>query len=78
MTQPQPADWAGTTADRHDLHRFTADRTALCNPAVRTHSRTTPDDRHREPYSTLRTRAQIEATGFGHLHRFCPDCEDHQ
>ncbi|MFE2407044.1 hypothetical protein ACFXDE_01735 [Kitasatospora sp. NPDC059408] len=78
MKQLQPADWAGTTTDRHDLHRWTPERTALCNPAIRTHSRTTPHDHHREPYATLRTLGAIQADGFAHLYRVCPDCEDHR
>ena len=70
-----PADWAGTTEDTWNLHRFTADKTARCDPAIRTHSSRRPDDPFREPYMTLRSRAQIEITGFGDMYRFCPACE---
>ncbi|MEV7511773.1 hypothetical protein AB0O57_27845 [Streptomyces sp. NPDC091201] len=66
--------WAGTTVDMYDLHRFPADRQAVCNPDIRTYSTTTAHDATREPYMTLRTRAQIEAGGFGHLYRFCSSC----
>jgi hypothetical protein len=68
------ADWAGTTEDMYDFHRFPADKRAACNPAIRTYSSTQPDDAFRQPYMTLRTRTQIEANGFGHMYRFCPDC----
>ncbi|MFI1377677.1 hypothetical protein ACH4UY_37565 [Streptomyces longwoodensis] len=71
-------EWAGTTEDIHDLHRFGPGRTARCNPSIRTHSRTTDHDTTREPYATLRTPAEIVATGFTAgrhaLYRFCPDC----
>lgn len=70
----EPKDWAGTTIDEFDVHRFPADKRALCNPAIRTYSMTTDHDESREPYMTLRTRTQIEANGFGHLYRFCPAC----
>ena len=66
--------WAGTTTDRYDLHLFGPERTAQCNPTIRTHSRSTPDDTTREPYATLRTRAQIKATGFADMYTFCPAC----
>lgn len=66
--------WAGTTDDMFDLHQFGPERTAQCNPAIRTHSRSTPDDATREPYATLRTRAQIEATGLADMYTFCPTC----
>lgn len=69
-----PADWAGTTGDMYDLHRFGADKRAACDPAIRTYSSRRPDDRFREPYMTLRSRDQIDATGFGHMYRFCPAC----
>lgn len=72
----EPKDWAGTTADEYDVHRFPADRRALCNPAVRTYSSTQPDDATREPYMTLRTRSQIEAGEFASRYRFCPDCSN--
>ncbi|MET9051235.1 hypothetical protein ABZW50_08785 [Streptomyces bacillaris] len=71
-------EWAGTTEDMNDLHRFTKDQHARCNPAIRTHSRITDRDEFREPYMTLRTRAEIERTGFAngpyHLYRFCAAC----
>ncbi|MCX4750971.1 hypothetical protein OG455_41555 [Kitasatospora sp. NBC_01287] len=69
------SDWAGTTEDMFDLHRFTHDKTALCNPTIRTYSSRTPHDQFREPYMTLRSRAQIEATGFGHRYTFCLACD---
>lgn len=71
-----PAEWAGTRDDVRDLHRFDTEQRARCNPNIRTYSRnTTPEeDRTREPYARLRTRKEIEATGFAHLYRFCPDC----
>jgi hypothetical protein len=72
----EPADWAGTRLNMYELHRFDTDQRALCDPMVRTHSRTTPDDWSREPYSTLRTRGQIEATGFAHMYRFCSECTE--
>ncbi|MGW0673152.1 hypothetical protein [Streptomyces sp. NPDC002746] len=71
-------EWAGTTEDMYDLHRFSEDRKARCNPTIRTHSRITDHDEIREPYMTLRTRTEIESTGFAngpyHLYRFCSDC----
>ncbi|GGZ95178.1 hypothetical protein GCM10010371_63880 [Streptomyces subrutilus] len=70
----KPKDWAGTTADRHDLHRFAPDQRALCNPAIRTYSLTTPHDATREPDATLRTRKEIEENEFASLYRFCPEC----
>ena len=69
-----PRDWAGTTEDMYDLHRFPADKRALCTPAIRTYSSTQPDDAFRQPYMTLRTREAIEATAFAHFYRFCPAC----
>jgi hypothetical protein len=73
-------EWAGTTEDMYDLHRFTPDRRARCRPGIRTYSRTTDHDDVREPYATLRTRADIEATGFAdgryRLYRFCAACND--
>lgn len=76
MSTTDPTEWAGTRDDMHDLHRFTADQRARCNPNIRTHSRnTTPaQDRTREPYMRLRTRAEIEASGWGDYYRFCPAC----
>jgi hypothetical protein len=70
----EPRDWAGTTEDMYDLHRFPADKQALCNPTIRTHSSTQPDDKFREPYMTLRTRREIEEGSFPELYRFCSDC----
>lgn len=70
----KPKDWAGTTEDMYDLHRFPADKQALCNPAIRTYSSTRPDDEFRQPYMTMRTREAIEATPFAHFYRFCPHC----
>ncbi|MDW4912494.1 hypothetical protein [Streptomyces californicus] len=71
-------EWAGTTEDLNDLHRFSKDRKARCNPTIRTHSRITDHDEIREPYMTLRTRTVIESSGFAngpyHLYRFCSDC----
>ncbi|MFI0742823.1 hypothetical protein ACH4PU_32780 [Streptomyces sp. NPDC021100] len=67
-------EWAGTTKDSYDLHRFGADRQARCDPSILTYSSITPRDAFREPYMTLRTRAEIEATGFAHLYRFCTTC----
>ncbi|MEU9409874.1 hypothetical protein AB0E08_29875 [Streptomyces sp. NPDC048281] len=67
-------EWAGTTEDMYDLHRFKPDRRARCNAEVRTYSRTTGHDAYRDPYMTLRTRAQIAATGFGWLYHFCEGC----
>jgi hypothetical protein len=75
------AEWAGTTEDSRDLHRFTPDRRARCNREIRTHSyNTTPDrDRVREPYARLRSREQIESdplVAAGRVaYRFCPDCD---
>jgi hypothetical protein len=66
--------WAGTTEDRYDLHRFGTDRSARCNPNIRTYSRTTSQDATREPYATLRTRAEIIATGFP-AYKFCTACD---
>lgn len=74
MAAPESADWAGTTEDEYDLHRFPANKQALCDQTIRTYSMTTDHDEFREPYMTLRTRAQIEAKGFGYMYRFCPDC----
>lgn len=77
-------EWAAARETSHDMHRFYADPSdslallrARCNPQIRTYSRnTTPErDRCREPYMRLRTRAEIEASGFAYLYRFCPDCE---
>jgi hypothetical protein len=74
-------EWAGTTESMFDLHRFTSDRRARCNPEIRTHSHnTTPEkDRYREPYARLRTREEIEAVArewAGRLeYRFCPECD---
>ena len=72
------AEWAGTTATRYDLHRFTPDGRARCNPAVWTPARTTDLDRAAWPWERLRSRAEIEAEALaaaGHLgYRFCPDC----
>ncbi|MGV9352260.1 hypothetical protein [Streptomyces misionensis] len=67
-------EWAGTTEDMYDLHRFGPDQRARCNPAIRTHSRTTDHDHVREPYMTLRTRAEIEAHWAAYMYRFCPAC----
>ncbi|WP_420082644.1 hypothetical protein ACN6AT_37390 (plasmid) [Streptomyces sp. JL4002] len=36
----EPTDWAGTTTDEYDLHRFPANQQALCDPAIRTYSNT--------------------------------------
>ena len=75
-------EWAGTTESMFDLHRFTPDRRARCNPKIRTYSRnTTPDnDRCREPYSRLRTREEIEASPLVAAglvtYRFCPECDN--
>lgn len=66
--------WAGTTADMYDLHLFGPERTAQCDPTIRTYSRSTPNDQYREPYMTLRTRTQIEAGGFADMYTFCPAC----
>lgn len=71
----RPADWAGSTEDMWDLHRFGADKQALCDPNIRTYSSHGPDDQYREPYMTLRSRGQIEATGFGYMYCFCPTCD---
>lgn len=75
-------EWAGTTEDMFDLHRFTSNnRRARCNPEIRTYSRnTTPEnDRYREPYARLRTREEIEAQSLvvaGLItYRFCPECD---
>ncbi|MFE5675481.1 hypothetical protein ACFQ7B_04980 [Streptomyces erythrochromogenes] len=70
----EPKDWAGTTTDEYDLHRFPANKQALCDPAIRTYSSTQPDDVFRQPYMTLRTRTTIQATPFAHFYRFCPNC----
>ncbi|MFE1781258.1 hypothetical protein ACFW9F_01355 [Streptomyces sp. NPDC059506] len=67
-------EWAGTTEDRHDLHRFGTDQYAKCDPSIRTYSRTTPHDAYRELYMTLRTRAEIEGDPFARMYRFCPIC----
>ncbi|WP_154080481.1 hypothetical protein [Streptomyces mobaraensis] len=67
-------EWAGTTEDRYALHRFGADQQARCDPSIRTYSAGTPRDAFREPYMTLRARADIEAEGFAHLYQFCPTC----
>lgn len=76
--EAQTKDWAGTTLDTHDLHRFDQNQQALCDPTIRTYAKATPDDATREPYMYPRSRAQIEATGFASgrwkLYRFCPDC----
>ncbi|MEI5032409.1 hypothetical protein RB201_04210 [Streptomyces sp. S1A(2023)] len=66
-------EWAGTTEDRYDLHRFNENQQAHCNPAIRT-SRITDHDETREPYMTLRTRAQIEGHWAASMYRLCADC----
>lgn len=55
-------EWAGTTED-------------MCNPTIRTYSRTTDHDHAREPYMTLRTRAEIEGRWSAYMYRFCPTCD---
>ncbi|WP_030757283.1 hypothetical protein [Streptomyces sp. NRRL F-5135] len=70
-------EWAGTVDDAYDLHRFGPDQRARCNPNIRTHSRITDRDEFREPYMTLRTRAEIEAHWAAPRYHFCPDCTDH-
>ncbi|MYU24664.1 hypothetical protein [Streptomyces sp. SID8352] len=67
-------EWAGTTEDMYDLHRFGPDRRAACDPAIRTYSRITDRDAYREPYMTLRTRAEIQSSWAAHMYRFCPSC----
>ncbi len=73
-------EWAGTTTTRYDLHRFTSNGHARCNPEIRTYSQNmTPEiDRHRHPYTLLRAREEIEAEvreWAGRLeYRFCSDC----
>ncbi|MFD7861477.1 hypothetical protein [Streptomyces sp. NPDC059783] len=67
-------EWAGTTDDMYDLHRFDASRQAFCDPAIRTCSRITDHDELREPYMTLRSRAQIEAHWAAYMYRFCAAC----
>ncbi|MFK0154222.1 hypothetical protein ACIQVK_19380 [Streptomyces sp. NPDC090493] len=67
-------EWAGTTEDMHDLHRFGTDRRAQCNPKIRTHSSTTDHDVYRQPYMTLRTRAEIEDHWAASMYRFCRGC----
>ena len=73
-----PAEWAGTHESRYDLHRFTPDGRARCNPAVWTPARTTDLDRAAWPWERLRTRAEIEAEAqelAGRItYRFCPVC----
>ncbi|MFJ4902904.1 hypothetical protein [Streptomyces sp. NPDC088727] len=67
-------EWAGTTEDMYDLHRFGPKQVARCDPAIRTYSRITGHDEFREPYMTLRSRAQIEAHWAAHRYRFCAAC----
>ncbi|WP_405506357.1 hypothetical protein OG323_06115 [Streptomyces cyaneofuscatus] len=67
-------EWAGTTEDMYDLHRFNDDQQAACNPAIRTYSRITDRDEFREPYMTLRTRSQIEGHWAAYKYRFCAAC----
>ncbi|MFB6665982.1 hypothetical protein [Streptomyces parvus] len=67
-------EWAGTTEDMYDLHRFNEDQQARCNPTIRTYSRITDRDEFREPYMTLRTRAQIEGHWAAYKYRFCLSC----
>ncbi|MEU1088951.1 hypothetical protein ABZ401_19310 [Streptomyces sp. NPDC005892] len=67
-------EWAGTTTDMYDLHRFGPERRALCNLTIRTYSSITDRDEYREPYMTLRTRAQIEGHWAVYKYRFCPEC----
>ncbi|MFJ8763123.1 hypothetical protein [Streptomyces cyaneofuscatus] len=66
--------WAGTTEDMYDLHRFTRDQQARCNPTIRTYSRITDRDEFREPYMTLRSRAQIDGHWAAYMYRFCAAC----
>ncbi|WP_282797873.1 hypothetical protein [Streptomyces sp. CC224B] len=69
-----PREWAGTTQDAYDLHRFTSDRRARCNTSIRTYSRITDHDHVRWPYMTLRTRAEIEGLWAAYMYTFCPAC----
>ena len=72
-------EWAGTTATRYDLHRFTLDGRARCNSAVWTPAWTTDPARVAHPWQRLRTREEIEAEArewAGRLeYRFCPECD---
>ncbi|MET9760075.1 hypothetical protein ABZ016_13630 [Streptomyces sp. NPDC006372] len=73
-TTSDAKEWAGTTEDTHDLHRFGPDQRARCNRSIRTYSRITDRDAYREPYMTLRTRAEIEEHWAAYMYRFCPAC----
>ncbi|MFI9630579.1 hypothetical protein [Streptomyces sp. NPDC052042] len=66
-------EWAGTTEDMHELHRFDSDRQARCNPEIRTYSRMTDRVEFREPCMTLGTQSQIEGNSW-YMYRFCTDC----
>ncbi|TXS34760.1 hypothetical protein [Streptomyces sp. OR43] len=73
-TNDDVREWAGTTEDMHDLHRFGPNQQARCDPAIRTHSRITDRDEFREPHMTLRSRAQIAGHWAAHRYRFCVSC----
>lgn len=72
----QSPDWAGTTQDRYDVHRFGTGRRALCDPEIMTYSTTTDHDDTREPYMAFRTRREIESSDFAYMYRFCCVCTE--